>query len=1112
MSDYKDDPIVIDRVTGPRVGLRERQSLGSLTVHQAQAAVRLLATLLAFFSQLNPKLVAGFALHISPLIIGGVFHLFFVASVGLPIRVGYTPGGQPPNTYLGNPNVTVSSITTDGVAAFGTITGGSACVSNCGNGATLQTASFDATGVGVNTTVTLPLASPGVVNWTGHGLATDQQISFFPLRTSVASGGLFNVGSSLVNWTGHGFNADQQVTFSGGTLPTGVVAFTTYYVSTVDTDHFQLCAAAGCGAGPIAFSGSSSGTQSGTATMPTGVVRDTVYYVKAGAGTDTFSICAAAGCAGGAINFTSTAGAQNGTGARIGSTNRITTSSPHGFSAGQRVIFTAGSGSLPTGEGSSVDTFYNTTFVYYVCVISSTEISVYVEWQDAYNCSVSSGKVLFYNAGSGTGNTITVTTMYFYNDVPLTTSSGSCGTGAIATVVLKGGAVTDLILQTPGSGYTANSCVLTANASDIGGVTGFTVPVTQVGIATSRTSGETPAFVQVSASGIGAAGNSTLTPFTDLEYHWNCGQAASENFTRPTDGVAVDANVDQVGPEAVCVYRGSDFSGTPKTITLTVKAWNGSSVITQQTTTTFTSSEFVPAAGSGGGGLAEWWFCPSASGAGSGDGKSAGGCFTAKDPQTNIAPLINSGATPKVKTSIHIQRGSGFVLGDNGGTSGIWSINIGINGLRIDDCSDYHCTAKFTGGAGGDVDPTLTNTTVSATPVLFQTNTKAKQNIVISNLAIVQSKNTLGCWQFTPADFTVAMDNIYLDRGSCDMTAQTNSVDALTFSGLSNLGVWGTSITQPDVHSVNNVKAIGGSLYHDWWFFVGQNLSGWGPGGGLEGTSHAFYIFGAPLASQLANSFYTTNHHILARWENVFDGSGKDNALKILLHQGGGFFVMDQNSATQIDNMVDINTDPNQRDNINISFYNIICSGNAFFNINGAQGTTCTSGTNFFTYTVRDNRSWAAGTNNPKMMEANVNSGLDLTMNMYRNCSYVANNILALNFQEATTTFGANYTYPNKQVITDNTFWANTASGRLVADVWSHFVTNGSVFARQKYYTQAASPFLDGATGKSFAAWQANNWDTVAQGSSLTTSGGPAGWNGGSAPTQWSDFGTTCWQ
>src|SRR5674476_993137 len=88
------------------------------------------------------------------------------------------------------------------------------------------------TNIGLQATVTLPVASPGIVTWTAHGLSTGSAVQF---------------------------------TNSGGGLPTGVTAGTTYYVIKIDANTFNLAAssAAAYAGTQINFTGTSTGTHTG---------------------------------------------------------------------------------------------------------------------------------------------------------------------------------------------------------------------------------------------------------------------------------------------------------------------------------------------------------------------------------------------------------------------------------------------------------------------------------------------------------------------------------------------------------------------------------------------------------------------------------------------------------------------------------------------------------------------------------------------------------------------------------------------------------------------------------------------------------------------------------
>lgn len=78
-----------------------------------------------------------------------------------------------------------------------------------------------------------------------------------------------------ITWTAHGFTAGQAVSFStsvGGSLPTGITAGTTYYISTagLTTDSFRIAttlANALAGTPVVNTSGTQSGTQTGSAAV-----------------------------------------------------------------------------------------------------------------------------------------------------------------------------------------------------------------------------------------------------------------------------------------------------------------------------------------------------------------------------------------------------------------------------------------------------------------------------------------------------------------------------------------------------------------------------------------------------------------------------------------------------------------------------------------------------------------------------------------------------------------------------------------------------------------------------------------------------------------------------
>ena len=99
-------------------------------------------------------------------------------------------------------------------------------------------------------------------------------------------------------------------------------------------------------------------------------------------------------------------------------------------------------------------------------------------------------------------------------------------------------------------------------------------------ISVSRTSGQAPVFMHVSASGTTFDGLGDA--YQDLEYRWDFGDpAGQETITHPVTGAMINANSGQTGPEAVYVYR----QGGSYTITLTVRGKNEAGEIVSASTT-----------------------------------------------------------------------------------------------------------------------------------------------------------------------------------------------------------------------------------------------------------------------------------------------------------------------------------------------------------------------------------------------------------------------------------------------------------------------------------------------------------------------------------------------
>lgn len=157
-------------------------------------------------------------------------------------------------------------------------------------------------------TVTVSIASPAVVSWTGHGLQAGDPV-VFSLPFDRKSGTVTIASPGVFTAAGHGYaNGDPVKLSTTGALPSGLAGNTTYYVVNATADTFEL--AASPGGASINTSGSQSGTHyvERASSLPTGVTAGTVYYVLAsGLTADSFQFSASPG--GVAVN---TSGSQAG--------------------------------------------------------------------------------------------------------------------------------------------------------------------------------------------------------------------------------------------------------------------------------------------------------------------------------------------------------------------------------------------------------------------------------------------------------------------------------------------------------------------------------------------------------------------------------------------------------------------------------------------------------------------------------------------------------------------------------------------------------------------------------------------------------------------------------
>jgi hypothetical protein len=341
-----------------------------------------------------------------------------------------------------------------------------------------------------------------------------------------------------------------------------------------------------------------------------------------------------------------------------------------------------------------------------------------------------------------------------------------------------------------------------------------TITAIDGGITLSRTSGSTPAFVQVSASAITATG--TDYPYRDLEYRWDFGDpSGGENFTNPVTGGSENAN-QQRGPEAAYVYR---TAGT-YTIQLRIRGKNGSGYTEVVKNATFTVSTFSPSNG-------HWYFDSNA--ADGGDG-SEGSPF---NDYTNLKNKANLSGT-----ALHLKRGSTFVS----------------TTAHIPGQSNTRIDAYGTGAM-----PIIDGSNVSQTPshgTLWFTNQFVNNDdFVMSNVEITNS--TGYDVRFESQDgWGLDTTNVYFDNCKFKFIRWTNSSD--NGDEFYNHGMWGHQCLQPiGAVGVSNTFALGSAV--TWQFFFGCLITADSAKVWSVATDHWIYP--------------NTTDHMLYKWTEFGDGN-----------------------------------------------------------------------------------------------------------------------------------------------------------------------------------------------------------------------------------------------
>lgn len=546
---------------------------------------------------------------------------------------------------------------------------------------------------------------------------------------------------------------------------------------------------------------------------------------------------------------------------------------------------------------------------------------------------------------------------------------------------------------------------------------------TSGGIVCSRTSGQTPCFVQASASAITATG--TSKPYEDLEYSWDFGDpSGTELFNQPLnsaltkyESTQVNANSAQTGPEAVYCYR----SAGTYTITLTIRGGPSGSV-----STTVTQNITVSAFSASGG---EYYFAPQT-------GNDANNGLTSGTPKQSLSALNTLVADD---TAFNINRGEGWT-----GTAGIAAL---ASRVRF---------RPYGSGANPFV-----NVSSGSTPPLSTDNhfgsARTKDDIVWSNIDPIVSgtASTNAIDITTTGDAANTLTNIYLDN--CNPTGSTNlmqySVDGLS----AKAGIWGgTYATDPLVGTGVTI----GTVSQNWGFVVGAAISGIGS----NGTLHHHIYPGIQT-------------HALFRYLTFGGGTSRNYCINVNYDSLSGSLETAQNycisdcdftNASRAWDASDGDSTPDL-----VHFQNFVGQRNA---IHGLAGNGVIFFFSALSMTVRDNLNWG-NTGDLFFVPGAPLTGL-FQGGYYRNKSYKTSSSDA-GSGTAIVDFSSVGTFTLLQTITDNIIHDTRASANLIELGFT--AQSGATVDRNQYYfpnDSDSKPFFDLATAKSFAQWQSAGFDT----------------------------------
>ena len=130
-----------------------------------------------------------------------------------------------------------------------------------------------------------------------------------------------------------------------------------------------------------------------------------------------------------------------------------------------------------------------------------------------------------------------------------------------------------------------------------------------------------------------------------------------------------------------------------------------------------------------------------------------------------------------------------------------------------------------------------------------------------------------------------------------------------------------------------------------------------------------------------------------------------------------------------------------------------------------------------YTVTERDNLVWGNSGGIWWSPGNGPNLGPYLTAQIYREKIYTADSGGSGSIIDYTPG-NTGLTWTTKQIVTNNTIWATSATAKVIGITFSDFTSAGSIINNNSYYVPANSTAWYNATSAdSFATWQAGGWD-----------------------------------